>query len=48
MADSLSRNVEGHEVTDLEEGLLATIQGLPLVYALQEDDKRKTPCVRAC
>jgi hypothetical protein len=40
VADLLSRMFERHEVTDLEEGLLAMIQGLPLVYTSLEEHQR--------
>jgi hypothetical protein len=42
VADS-SRMFEGHEVTDQEEGLLATIQGLPLVYMSLEEHQKEDP-----
>ena len=43
VADSLSRMFEGHEVTDQEEGLLAMIQGLPLVYTSLEEHQKEDP-----
>ena len=43
VADSLSRMFEGHEVTDQEEGLLAVIQDLPLVYTSLEEHQTEDP-----
>jgi hypothetical protein len=42
-ADALSRMFDGHKVTNQEEGLLATIQGLPLVYTSLEEHQREDP-----
>ena len=39
----LSQMFEGHEVTDQEEGLLAMIQGLLLVYTALEEHQREDP-----
>jgi hypothetical protein len=35
--------LEVYEVTDQENGLLATIQGLPLVYTSLEENQREEP-----
>ena len=43
VADLLSWMFEGREVTDQEEGLLAMIQGLPLVYTSLEEHQREGP-----
>jgi len=43
VADSLYRMFEGREVTDQEEGLLAMIQGLPLVYTSLEEHQKEDP-----
>jgi len=39
----LSQMFQGHEVTDQEEGLLAMIQGLLLVYTALEEHQREDP-----
>jgi len=46
VADSLSRMFNEHEVTDQEEGLLAMIQGLPLVYTSLEEHQNEDPLCR--
>jgi len=43
VADSLSWMFEGKEVTDQEEGMLAMIQGLPLVYTSLEEHQKEDP-----
>jgi len=43
VADSLSWMLEGQDVTDQEERLLAMVQGLPLVYTSLEEHQREDP-----
>jgi len=42
----LSRKFEGREVSEQEDGFLATVQGLPLVYASFEQHQKDDPLCR--